>query len=202
MPLVNHTMRHRTFLKSILAVALVAVLLASPLGGASHSTPRNDTRSAGNMQCNTNAVPVTKAGSLSPASQRLIITHNLDNGHLLLTASGSAIGPVGCTFEIRFTGFSCPIGTAPNCAVSQAGKAMCSANNNVCATPATLDLDFSFDFQVPSVTTHLYIYYDLVVWTGEDVFKTDPVTVASGQIEYWEPPLPIEEVTLPVDTPI
>lgn len=176
-------------------------MLAPSLAAGSHAAPRNDTVNGGNMQCNTISVPV-KAGALSPVSSRYFVVSNQDNGNLKIRAPGSAIGPLGCTFEIRITGYRCPVGAIPSCVVDNVVSSPCWKTNDVCT--AEVDLRFSFDFQAPSLTTHIWIDYDLVVYTGESPLHVDPVIVASGNVHYYEPPVPGHEgsIDLPAETPV
>ena len=198
-PTVKRHLRARTGF--LLALALAA-LLAPSLAAANHSNPpRNDTASGGVMQCNTTSVPV-KAGALSSVSQRYFVVSNQDNGYLRITGDGSAIGPIGCTFEVHVTGYRCPVGAIPRCNATVLGSTLCAAKNANC--PAWTDVHFEFDFQAPSLTTHIWIDYELIVYTGEDPLHFDPVVVASGAVEYYEPPVPGYEgrIELPAETPV
>lgn len=186
-------MKFRTLL-TLLFVCIVSVVLVSPtFAGASHNpgNPRNDTVSAGAMQCNTNTAPVTKAGqTTAPSGQTLFVIFNQDQGHLRLEASGSAIGPLPCTFGIVYTHTTCT-GASPTCQVSNVQQTLCSVSVGNCNAVTELDFVFEFTNPVLGATTHQYIHYDLVVWTGSQPLHTSPVVVASGVVHYYEPPSPV-----------
>ena len=168
---------HRAFV-AILAAALLA---APTLVDATHAPGFTATKTAGNMQCNTNNVPVTKTGAATNGGNVIVATAGLDAGQITLTASGSTIGSLACSFEVRVTGHSCPFGSPPACNLTVGAPTLCQATNGVCGSPAQTSMQFDFDYQTG--TTPMYIYYDLVVYTGSIATKVDPIVVATGQVE-------------------
>lgn len=178
---------------SKLSAALLAAVLAASLATATHTAPVDVAADAGDMQCNTSTG--VHAGQLPLLN--VSVVHS-DNGHMSMSATGSAVGTTACTFQIKVTGYR--YGNRGFDGVGTPSGTVSGEVNVPCAVipPGTCDATHDFDWTIDFVTvdprgyhltTDLYIDYQLQVITV--VLGTTVVTtVASGTWDIFEPSVP------------
>lgn len=157
---------------------VLGIVLLLPMALAKHTPPSSESVDGGKMWCDRGPGGVA-------TTQTLPILRTTDNGHLKLSAAGSAAAGVRCEFAVKITGYSLPGGSNPQGGIQNVVSTPCLGGT--CTATAEADWWVTFADPLNGVfTPEIDISFTLLV---------NGVGVANGQVRIVEPSLPI--VSLP-----